>query len=237
MSNVLISTVITEEWPIELEMRSTMINPNDLCESNLMAILFCPMWFPLGQLGFGLCCMRDTNMFCTEATINFHDGNKELKFAYWNWYFPCCKYKQTIAYSSIDDIAAYVNHNTTHNLDGTNTKRDMYFPVVITKDGMKRQLYQMGMLTWTTTAKRLENSNNNNTNANPVDIKNCGGNWSIQYVQGLHHFFFGRLTHDQKPVVQSEKYYKERSYQAPSTDTLVIKHTETEYTETVYSSA
>jgi hypothetical protein len=113
----------------------------------------------------------------------------------------------------------------------------MYFPVVITKDGMKRQLYQMGMLTWTTTAKRLENSNNNTTNANPVDIKNCGGNWSIQYVQGLHHFFFGRLTHDQKPVVQSEKYYKERSYQAPSTDTLVIKHTETEYTETVYSSA
>lgn len=233
MTNVLISTVITEEWPVEIEMKSTMINPGDLCENRLTALVCCPVYFSLGQVCFGLCCMQDTNLFCSEARISFHDTNKELKFSYWNWYFPCFKYNQTIPYSSIEDVVSYVQHNTTHNLDGTDTKRDMYFPVIVTKDGANRQLYQMGMLNWKSSAKRL----NSTSTPSPVELKNCGGFWSIQYVQGLHHFLFGRLSGDKRPVTESTKYFKEGSYLPPSVESMCVKHTNTEYTETVYSSA
>lgn len=234
MSNTTISNVLTEEWPVEIEMKSTMIQPGDLCETHLAAIICCPCWFPLGQVVFGLCCMNDPNLFYSEAKISFHDQKKELNISYWNYYFPCCMKKSIIPYSSIDDVAAYVEHNTTYQLDNSTSKRDTYFPVVITKDGTKRQLYQMGTLNWKLTAKRLVESNQTFIQLAPSHF---GGFWSINFAQGLHHFFFGRMTRERKPVVESAKYFVEGSYRAPTVEAICIKHTNTEYTETVYSSA
>lgn len=94
----------------------------------------------------------------------------------------------------------------------------------------------MGMLNWKISAQKI-NTTNSNSNSALIEVKNCGGFWSIQYTQGLHHLLFGRKTSDNMPVIQSTKYFKEASYQAPSIEALCTKHTETEYTETAYSSA